>query len=322
MHWLVAKRPLVWWHGTLVALLTTGCAWLIRAAFAPILSEHALYVTFMGAVMLTGVVSGWRNATLAAVLGGVLANTFVQEVGAGVIAAAAIYIAVTGYMIYLIHGLTFSLRREIRLREMLDEVSGEYQHRIQNLLAVSEAVVQQTGRSTSSVDEFQDKVLARLKALSRAQNLLLDGTEAPVPLHATLTRSLLPFGIEARLVSPLFGPEVALASDVAVALVLLVNELATNATKYGALSVPEGRLKLGWTVHSNCAVVEWKEIGGPPVSQPTRLGLGSRLVERVLPYGSHAHLAFEADGVRCTIKLKTSPAEARAKGRRARTRGG
>jgi two-component sensor histidine kinase len=307
MYRLLTTKPLLWWQGTLVALVTTGCAWLLRASLAPVFGEQALYATFMGAAVITAVIAGWKYAALSAVLGAVLANAFVKEGSVGMVVATVIYVAVTGYMIYLIHGLTSSLRREIGLRETLDAVSREYRHRIRNLLAVSEAVVQQTSRNASSVDEFKDKVLARLQALSRAQDLLLDQGDTAVPLRAVLSQSLSPFDIEARLIGSLAGPEVMLASDTAVATALLVNELATNSTKYGALSSPEGRLHLGWSVHSDWAEVEWKEISGPPVATPARRGFGSRLVERALPHGSSAHLLFEPDGVRCTIKLKTSP---------------
>jgi two-component sensor histidine kinase len=287
-------------------LAATACAWLICAASDPYLSDHALYVTFMGAAMITGVVSGWRNAALSALLGAGLTNTFIAEGSAEVIGALAVYLLVCGYMIYLIQGLTSSLRREIKLSETLDTVSREYRHRIQNLLAVSQAVVHQSGRGAASVGEFKEKVLGRLQAMSRAQDLLLDRGDSTAPLRTVLSESLRPFDIEARLVRPLAGPEVSLASDTAVALALLVNELATNSTKYGALSVPEGRVQLGWSVHQNGAEMEWKESGGPAVAQPTRRGFGSQLVERVLPGASGAQLLFEPDGVRCKINLEAA----------------
>jgi two-component sensor histidine kinase len=91
----------------------------------------------------------------------------------------------------------------------------------------------------------------------------------------------------------------------------LLNELATNATKYGALSVEEGRLKLGWTVQDEWTVIEWKEIGGPAVAKPAKAGFGSRLFENAMPKASGgANVCFEPNGLRCEIKLRTSAASA------------
>jgi two-component sensor histidine kinase len=94
--------------------------------------------------------------------------------------------------------------------------------------------------------------------------------------------------------------------DLAVTLSLLLNELATNATKYGALSVPKGRLELGWIERADGIVIEWKEHGGPRVTPPTKVGFGTKLLSTALRRTSGGvDLRYDPDGVHCIISLTT-----------------
>jgi len=319
MQRFIPRDPPSWPYALLIAVIATACAWLVRAVLLSVLADQAPYATFFAAVILSGVFGGWRGGALAAVLGGLAGNlSFVGgskglELQGTAGAALGLYLAVTALMVLLINTLTTSLRRERDLNDHLATVSAEYRHRIKNLLAVAQALVQQTGRSASSISEFQDKVLDRVHALSRAQDLLFAG-ETSVRLRAVVGEILRPFGVEERLVWPISGPEALIPADSAVAVALLLNELATNATKYGALSVPQGRLKLGWGVEDGHAVLEWKEVDGPAVTPPSKLGFGARLFDHALPRASgSASLNFEADGVRCEIRLGLSPEPARSR---------
>ena len=169
---------------------------------------------------------------------------------------------------------------------------------------MAQSIVQQTGRYTSDMPEFQDKVVGRLQALARAQDILSESDETGAELRELIERTLRPFDVEQRLAWPMSGPRVVLPPDAAVALALLLNELATNATKYGALSFPQGRLKLGWTVENGWVTIKWCELDGPPVTPPTRRGFGSRLFEQAMPRASgRATLTFEPEGVSCEIRL-------------------
>jgi len=89
----------------------------------------------------------------------------------------------------------------------------------------------------------------------------------------------------------------------ALALALAFHELSTNAAKYGALSNDDGRISISWRTGEGRLRIEWKETGGPAVSEPTRRGFGSRLIERGLgaDLGGSASLGFEPDGVKCVI---------------------
>jgi two-component sensor histidine kinase len=93
---------------------------------------------------------------------------------------------------------------------------------------------------------------------------------------------------------------------------MIVHELATNAAKYGALSNPDGELAVRWALEAGDLVLEWREVGGPRVSPPTRRGFGTRLVERGVQQdlGGASVMAFESDGLRCSIRFPMAAAAA------------
>jgi two-component sensor histidine kinase len=310
MQRFIPRDPPSWPRAALIALATTSAAWLVRAVLLPVLADQAPYATFFASVILAGVFGGWRSGLVAAVLGGLAGIlAFVGE-GQGFAlrgtagAALLLYLAVSSLMVLLVHTLTASLQRERELNEHLTTVSAEYRHRIKNLLAVAQALVRQTGRNAGDLAEFEQKVIARMQALSRAQDLLFEDGEKAVRLRALVGEILRPFGVEERLAWPLSGPDVLIPADSAVAVALLLNELATNATKHGALSTPAGRLKLGWGIEEGHAVLDWKEVDGPRVTPPSRQGFGSRLFANAMPRASGtAALSFDPDGVGCEIRI-------------------
>jgi two-component sensor histidine kinase len=310
MQRFIPRDPPSWPRAALIALATTAVAWLVRAVLLPVLANQAPYATFFASVILAGVFAGWRGGLLAALMGGLAGNlAFVGE-GQGFAlrgtagAAFILYLAVTSLIVMLIHNLTASLARERELNEHLTTVSSEYRHRIKNLLAVAQALVHQTGRSSQDVAEFEIKVVDRMHALARAQDLLFEDGQKSVRLRALVGEILRPFGVEERLAWPLSGPDVLIPADSAVAVALLLNELATNATKHGALSTPGGRLKLGWGIEDGHAVLDWKEVDGPRVTPPSRQGFGSRLFDNAMPRASGtAALSFDPDGVGCEIRI-------------------
>ena len=92
----------------------------------------------------------------------------------------------------------------------------------------------------------------------------------------------------------------------ALALSLALHELATNATKYGALSCPEGRVSVQWGVQEGMLHLDWEESGGPPVAPPTQKGFGSRLLEELVvrDLGGDTKLNYDVSGVRCSITAR------------------
>jgi two-component system CheB/CheR fusion protein len=188
-----------------------------------------------------------------------------------------------------------------RTQEMM---VAELSHRVKNTLAVVQSIAAQTVRTSESADEFTERFEGRLQALAKSHRLLVDpweGADVEALAREQLDAHL--GGDDSRL--RLEGEPVSLAPDVAVPLGLVLHELATNAAKYGAWSVRGGSVRLSWSrvERRGAAVVAlvWREEGGPPVSEPTRAGFGSRLIESAIP-NSRVRRAFKLEGVECVIE--------------------
>ena len=156
-------------------------------------------------------------------------------------------------------------------------------------------------------EEFQRAFEGRLAALSRASTLLVAGNWQVADLRALIEATLEPFRTEGNL--RLRGPDVTLPSEMTLTLGLVLHELATNAAKYGAFSVPAGRVEIVWAMQREAAearlILDWSEHGGPPVQQPERRGFGRSLIERSVAYelDGSAELTFAPAGVRCHIEV-------------------
>ncbi|WP_244913944.1 sensor histidine kinase, partial [Methylobacterium frigidaeris] len=114
------------------------------------------------------------------------------------------------------------------------------------------------------------------------------------------------------------GPTLLLPPRIALSIAMALHELATNAVKYGALSVPAGQVTLSWSVAEGRLALRWQERGGPPVVPPTRTGFGSRLIERSLAreLDGTVSLSFPPEGVVCTIVAPLAePGEVRSESR-------
>ncbi len=171
----------------------------------------------------------------------------------------------------------------------------ELSHRLKNVLAIVQAIAGQPfGRGAPEVDMFA----SRLKALGNVHNLLLDHVERPTASVRSLVEgALAPFaGFPGSIRSS--GPDFDLDSQLAVSMALALHELGTNATKHGALSVDSGWVEVEWQRVESKMHLQWREHGGPPVSPPTRVGFGTKLLTKG---GMGADLTFEPDGLRCSI---------------------
>jgi two-component sensor histidine kinase len=162
----------------------------------------------------------------------------------------------------------------------------ELHHRVKNTLATVQAIVGSTARSTTTVEEFYHAFSDRLVSLSKTHSLLTEDYWQMASLRELLSNELGPYDDENGGRILLSGPPVDLAADLAVPTGMAIHELTTNAVKHGALSVPEGRVEVEWDVSAldggRKLHLEWLEQGGPPVTEPTRRGFGSTLLQRVL----------------------------------------
>lgn len=186
-----------------------------------------------------------------------------------------------------------------------DILLAESQHRMKNLLAIMRALITQTKVAGRSAEDYRDALLAHFAALADAQELIV-AQAGPVSLKDLLGRSLALFSQQTR-IAP--GPEVPLTPAKVLPLSFVFHELATNAAKYGSLSRPEGRVEIAWKVvpqdGQTVLSLDWAEMGGPPVTPPTRSGFGSRLITFSITndLGGSVEQRFEPSGLRAKIDV-------------------
>jgi len=190
-------------------------------------------------------------------------------------------------------------------RETLHLINEELKHRVKNTLAVLSAVASQTFRDVSSKADLE-KYQGRIAAFARAHDLLTSANWAAAPLQEVISTALSPYRTgEGRI--EVSGPPFVVKSRQALALSLAIHELATNALKYGALSVPSGRVSITWSSEDQASEPQftfvWQEFEGPPVLEPSSSGFGSRLISRVLidDFGDSVTVSYGSTGLICCL---------------------
>lgn len=199
---------------------------------------------------------------------------------------------------------------EERKRLILHELN----HRVKNTLAMVQALAALAARGAPDVATYRDRLTERLNGLARTQALLTESDWTGADLDDLLHAELGPYDEPPRGVTgeaatirrvSLEGPSLRLPAHRVVAFGMLLHELATNAAKYGALSLPQGRLRVAWTVQDQGLALEWTETGGPPVVQPARQGFGTQMINRGLARQLGAEVAtdWRPEGVRFTLRM-------------------
>ncbi len=207
----------------------------------------------------------------------------------------------------------FELRDQLRARERAEAQSRmlaeEMKHRVKNVLSLATSIASQTFRRAETLEGALEAYSARLGAMSRAQDLLTASGEDNADLGELVDQVLTPYGSgENWTPFDVEGDDVRITARMATTFSMALHELATNATKYGALSVPGGRVAIRWQQEEKPSGfrllhLHWKETGGPLVVSPEKRGFGSQLVECALAYdlGGTARIDFEPEGIVCTI---------------------
>lgn len=199
-----------------------------------------------------------------------------------------------------------SVSRDItQIKEAEDRqrlLSLELKHRMKNTVAMIQAIANQTIRGGPEVDAVKEAFVARLNTMASAQDLLTQTAWARASLKFLVEESLKGHSDLSRF--RIEGPKVELSSKTALAMALALHELATNATKYGALSRDNGRIDVTWSVIDGVFEFEWRESGGPAVMPPTRRGFGSRMIERALAgyFNGDAVMDYHPEGVVFRLK--------------------
>ena len=223
------------------------------------------------------------------------------------------------YVVRVVQDVTERKALEQRQKLLMDELN----HRVKNTLATVQSLASQTARAARTPAVFRERFEGRLIALSKAHDQLTIHHWESVDLRELMSGSLAPYtGVGPERVI-LRGEDVVLRPRAVLTLAMAVHELTTNAAKYGALSVPGGRIEIHWQpVRGDngrpMLRIDWIEQGGPSVTAPEQRGFGSKLIEGSIAaeLGGTARLAFDSQGLRCEIVI---PMEAAAVDIRAKT---
>ncbi len=195
-------------------------------------------------------------------------------------------------------------------QQRTDFMMAELDHRVKNNLAAVISLAEQTGRGSTDYREFLDTFMGRIRAMARMHSVLARSRWQGAELRPLVTQTLEAFGSGSFGRASVSGPAAMLGPKTAQAIAMALNELATNAVKYGALSAAGGRVEVAWTIEpgpdeARRLKMRWQERGGPPVVPPARRGFGTELIEGAIAYELQgtAKLAFPPEGVECVIDV-------------------
>ena len=273
--------------------------WLIdRGAFG------APFVLYFPAIQMIATFLGWRWGAATAVGSGLagwlillppafsLIVTWPQVVTLTLFAISAAAMVAIGQMLR-----NAVLELDERARQS-DDFNRELQHRTKNSLQMMRALASQASKATDPA-EFYEMLAGRLGSLAKANELLRFGALKSCRVGDLVDAGIAPFAIHQFDTS---GADWAVSRNACTPLMMALHELGTNASKYGALSVPGGRVSITWRPGEEEGEYHlvWKEEGGPAVTEPTRRGMGSRLLR---PSGGlrEVDLKFEPGGVVCEM---------------------
>ncbi|WP_428487019.1 HWE histidine kinase domain-containing protein [Rhodopila sp.] len=203
-------------------------------------------------------------------------------------------------------------KREEEQRSLL---LAELNHRVKNTLAIVQSLVTQSARGSESATVLRETLETRLDALATLYDLLTREAWRSAGLADAVRATLAPYDDSVERVK-VHGPELRLMPNAALVLSMALHELATNAAKYGALSVANGQVEVSWrrldrspeAPGGGVLDLFWRERGGPPVTSSPRRGFGSSLIESSVTYqlGGDVRMAFEAEGLECRFLLPLS----------------
>lgn len=188
----------------------------------------------------------------------------------------------------------------VKAKEESRLLSQELGHRLKNTLAIVQAIASQTLSKIADKDALR-AFESRLIGLSKAHDILLQENWASAHMRAIVDGAMSLHAGQQRFSAE--GPDILVGPKGGLSLSMLLHELATNAVKYGSLSVAEGKVLITWRVEDGNCVLDWVERGGPPAAEPTRKGVGSRLIAAGLAGTGDADLRYTPLGVTATFKV-------------------
>jgi two-component sensor histidine kinase len=210
----------------------------------------------------------------------------------------------------LVSGVKSALMSRVRQRDVRDHIDREIElrrelnHRVKNILASVTSIFEMTRRNSNSIEELTADFSGRLGALGKVHSAVFHADGESVSIDEIVDITFQPYQLLGgdRFVAA--GPSLVLSREAGTTLALCLHELTTNALKYGALSVPEGRVALHWFMSSESGEVSlsWCESGGPSVREPARVGYGTRYLRSALRgmFGTAPEISFRPEGLVCT----------------------
>jgi PAS domain S-box-containing protein len=201
-------------------------------------------------------------------------------------------------------GVLIDVTERRRFEERLKTLVEELQHRVKNTLAVVTSIAQQSMRGSPEIQHAAKQFTARLQALGAATDLVLAGGEGRAGVRHVIDTIMAPYRTRGHDPVTVTGEDFVIPGRLANNLAMGLHELATNAAKYGALSVPQGRIDLVLSRSGAGGSIEWVERDGPAVVAPATAGFGTRLLTRGLLLAPHSvDLSFDPQGLRCTFTV-------------------
>jgi two-component sensor histidine kinase len=286
-------------RATLAIVIPTLMRWFIdRGAYG------APFVLYFPAIQMIATFLGWRWGAVTAVGSGIAGWTvflppqfsFAVTIGQTIILILFAISATT--MVVVGEALRNAVLELDERARQSDDFNRELQHRTKNSLQMMRALASQASKATDPA-EFYEMLAGRLGSLAKANELLRFGALKSCRFRELIDAAIAPFAIHQFDTS---GPDWAVSRSACTPLMMALHELGTNAMKYGALSVADGRVAITWRPGDEEGEyhLTWQETGGPPVTEPTRRGMGSRLLR---PSGGvrQVELRFLPGGVVCDM---------------------
>ena len=305
----------------LICLACVAVASLLRLLVQPFLGADVPYITFFPAVMIAAFLGGMRSAILSLVLSGVLTWLWILA-PAGVTsnerAAFLLFLVLGGMIAFVAVALRtaiLSLRASnASLNALLEHktlMSQELRHRIKNVLTIVQALSAQARRQATSIEDYASRLDGRILALAAAHDVFGGSEDDSAELEDLVKKALRPFSEDMpEQCVILAGPHVRLRGASIVNVTLSLHELATNATKYGALNGGDGQVEIGWTYEpaSRRLELSWNEKGLAGIVAPTKPGFGSFLIKQMFANeeDNAVALTFADDGLKCRASCALS----------------
>ncbi|GAC1403486.1 MAG: hypothetical protein NVSMB69_00080 [Novosphingobium sp.] len=298
------------------AALGAVLAGFARAALGG-LANSAPFVTFLPFALITATFLGWRwglfyilCASAVIVVFFPSANLFRQGMTVGTFVFFLVFVASCGLLIAMGDALRSVIRDLAKAHGEIEQLSRELFHRGQNTITVVQALMRLSSRTEGlTVESYRDALIDRLHALAKA-NTLFGRRDQSTDLAALVELAVSPFAGAHNVA--IAGPPCTLQPQACQPMALVLHELSTNALKHGALSRPDGRVDVRWTLDADgqLAQFHWTESGGPPVVAPSRKGMGSSLLASMRQL--NPDVQWHAQGLVCRLSVPIVAAGAAA----------